>query len=58
MRYVIAFLAAALAVYVTKLAEHRWGLGADMHLWLEVGVALFVFLGGLEIFSPRRSSLD
>ena len=59
MRYVIAILAAALAVYFDRLAEHRWyPVAPDMARWLDFSVALFVFFAVVKIFSPRRSSLD
>ncbi len=59
MRFVYAIVAAALAVYLNRIAERHWyPLAPDMARWLEFALALFVFFGVLQIFSRRRSPLD
>jgi hypothetical protein len=59
MRFVVAILAAALAVYLNGVAGNRWyPLAPDMERWLAMSVALFVFFGVLKILAPRRRSTD
>jgi hypothetical protein len=57
--FIVAVLAAALAVYLNRFAEPRWyPLTPDMDRWLSISLGLFIFLAVFKILSPRRSSLD
>jgi hypothetical protein len=57
--FIVAFFAAALALYLNRFAEPRWyPLAPDMDRWLSITLGLFVFLAVYKLLSPRRSSLD
>ena len=57
--FIVAFLAAVLAIYLNRFAEPRWyPLAPDMERWLSISLGLFVFLAVFKLLSPRRSSLD
>jgi hypothetical protein len=57
--FIVAFLAATLAIYLNRFAEPRWyPLAPDMERWLSISLGLFVFLAVFKLLSPRRSSLD
>jgi len=55
MRFAVAILAAAMAVYLNRVAEPRWyPLAPDMERWLAISIALSVFFGVLKTAAASR----